>query len=119
MSTGEIYALNLQHAGKANLIVGDSAEPRLISELKMRGLNMVAAIKGQGSITSGISLMLDYKIILDPGSENLMKEFNNYQWVNKTNKTIPKDEWNHCIDAARYFITQVLDNPHRGKYYIY
>lgn len=118
LSTGAIYELNTQYVGRS-LIVGDSAEPRLISELKGRGLNIVAAIKGQGSITSGISLMLEYQIIIDPESTNMIKEFNNYSWVSKTNKTIPKDEWNHCIDAARYFITQVLDNPHRGKYYIY
>ena len=118
LSTGEIYDLNLKHCGR-ELIVGDSAEPRLISELKMRGLNIVNSIKGQGSVTSGISLMLEYTIIIDPESENVIKEFNNYQWVNKTNKTIPKDDWNHAIDAARYFITQVLENPHRGKYYIY
>ncbi len=119
LSTGAIYELNMQHAGRENLIVGDSAEPRLISELKGRGLNIVSAIKGQGSITSGISLMLEYKIIIEPKSENLIKEFNNYQWISKTNKTVPKDEWNHCIDACRYFISQVLENPHRGKYYLY
>lgn len=121
LSTGDIYNLNLQHAGSTELIVGDSAEPRLISELKGRqpGLNIIGAIKGQGSVTAGISLMLEYKIIVDPKSENLQTEFNNYQWISKTNKTVPLDKWNHCIDASRYFISQVLENPHRGKYYIY
>ena len=119
LSTGSIYELNIQHAGRNDLIVGDSAEPRLISELKGRGLNIVSAVKGQGSITSGISLMLEYKIIIDPKSENLIKEFNNYQWISKTNKTVPIDKWNHCVDACRYFISQVLENPHRGKYYLY
>ena len=62
--------------------------------------------------------MSESDIIIDKGSKNLIKEFNNYSWVDKTNRSIPIDEWNHGIDACRYFITQVLDNPHRGKYYI-
>lgn len=118
LNTGQIYELNLTHVER-ELIVGDSAEPRLISELRGRGLNIVPSTKGQGSVTAGISLMLEYQIIIDQESTNLIKEFNNYQWVNKTNKTIPLDKWNHGVDAARYFISQVLENPHRGKYYIY
>ncbi len=118
LSTGQIEELNLTYVGR-ELIVADSAEPRLISELKQRGLNIIGSTKGQGSVNAGISLMLEYQIIIDKESENLIKEFNNYQWVNKTNKTVPLDKYNHCVDAARYFISQVLENPHRGKYYLY
>ena len=109
--------------------MADSAEPRLISELKnertlttgkrLPGLNIVGSIKGQGSVSAGISLMLSFDIIIDKESTNLIREFNNYSWINKTNKTVPEDRWNHGVDAARYFISQVLENPHRGKYYIY
>lgn len=117
LSTAQIYELNIKYAGK-HLIVGDSAEPRLIKELFDRKLNIVECTKGQGSVTAGISLMLEYDIIIDPSSKNLIKEFNNYSWIDKTNKSIPKDEWNHGIDASRYFISKILANPHRNKYYI-
>lgn len=117
LSTGQIFDLNTKYAGK-HLIVGDSAEPRMIKELFNRGMNIVECTKGAGSVTAGISLMLEYDIIIDPTSQNLIKEFNNYSWIDKTNKSVPEDKWNHGIDACRYFISKVLDNIHRGKYYI-
>ena len=115
LNTGQIYELNKQYAGK-KLIVGDSAEPRLIQELRQRGLNVIESEKGTGSITAGISLMSEYTIIIDPNSKNLIKEFNNYSWIEKSNKSIPQDKWNHCIDAVRYFVFTAVSNPNRGKY---
>jgi len=117
LNTAQIYELNLKYAGR-ELIVGDSAEPRLISELMQRGLNIVECDKGQGSLTAGLSLMSEYKFIIDPQSRNTIKEFNNYSWLDKTNRSIPMDKFNHCIDAIRYFVTKAVSNPHRGKYYI-
>lgn len=117
LNTGQLFQYNSQHANK-ELIVADSAEPRLISELRQRGLNIVEAEKGAGSVTAGISLMSEYNIIIDPESSNLIKEFNNYSWIEKTNKSIPEDRWNHGIDAARYFIFMAVSNPNRGKYHV-
>jgi phage terminase large subunit len=117
LNTAQLYELNLKYAGR-ELIVGDSAEPRLISELMQRGLNIVECDKGQGSLTAGLSLMSEYKFIIDSKSRNIIKEFNNYSWLDKTNKSIPMDKYNHCIDAIRYFVTKAVSNPHRGKYYI-
>lgn len=117
LNTGQLFELNTQYAGKS-LIVADSAEPRLIAELKQRRLNIIETEKGQGSVTAGISLMLEYNIVIDPESTNMIKEFNNYSWIEKTNKSIPMDAYNHCIDASRYFIYTTLRNPNRGKYYI-
>ena len=90
----------------------------MIAELKQRRVNIIETEKGQGSVTAGISLMLEYNIVIDPESTNMIKEFNNYSWIEKTNKSIPMDAYNHCIDAARYFIYSTLRNPNRGKYYI-
>lgn len=56
LNTGQLFEYNKQFAER-NLIVGDSAEPRLISELRQRGLNIVEAEKGTGSVTAGISLI--------------------------------------------------------------
>jgi phage terminase large subunit len=117
LNTGHLYDYNRQYADK-ELIVADSAEPRLISELRQRGLNIVEAEKGAGSVTAGISLMNEYKIVIDKDSKNLIKEFQNYSWIEKTNKSIPEDKWNHGIDASRYFITKALGNPNRGTYHI-
>ena len=116
LTTSQIAELNLKHA-KTNLIVGDSAEPRLIYELKHKGCNLVKAIKGQGSITYGISLLQDYDLIVDNNSINLIKELNNYSWLEKKSKT-PQDKWNHLLDAVRYSVSYQLQNPNKGTYYI-
>ena len=116
LTTSEIAQLNLKHA-RSNLIIGDSAEPRLINELKGKGCNLTGAIKGQGSITYGISLLQDYDLIVSEDSINLIKELNNYSWLEKKSNT-PVDKFNHIIDAIRYAVSYQLQNPSRGKYAI-
>jgi len=116
LTTTQIAELNLKHANNS-LIIGDSAEKRLIYELKQKGCNIKESIKGPGSITYGISLLQDYDLIVDPQSINLIKELNNYSWLEKKSKT-PQDKWNHILDAIRYSITYQLQNPNRGTYYI-
>ena len=116
LTTSQIAELNKRFA-KDNLIVADSAEPRLINELS-RECNIVPAIKGQGSITFGISLLQDYDLIIDPESINLVKELNNYSWLEKKSRT-PIDKFNHLIDALRYAVSYQLENPNKGEYHIY
>ncbi len=117
LNTTQIAQLNKKICDKS-LIVGDSAEPRLITELKSKGCNIVASIKGQGSVNFGIALLQDYDLIIDPQSENLIKELNNYVWLEKKSET-PIDKWNHIIDAIRYNVTYQLQNPNKGNYHIY
>jgi len=116
LTTSQIADLNLKHA-KTDLIVGDSAEPRLISEVKAKGCNIVPSIKGQGSITYGISLLQDYDLIVDENSINLIKELNNYCWLERKSNT-PIDKWNHALDGIRYAVSYQLQNPNRGKYHV-
>jgi len=114
LTTSQISELNIKHA-RGGLIIGDSAEPRLLSEIKAKGCNVRPSIKGQGSITYGISLLQDYDLIVSPDSTNLIKELNNYSWLEKKSNT-PIDNWNHLIDAVRYAVGFQLQNPNRGKY---
>ena len=116
LTTSQLVSLNKKYAG-SSLIVGDSAEPRLISEIKASGCNIVASIKGQGSITYGISLLQDYDLIVDKDSINLIKELNNYAWLERKSNT-PIDKFNHLIDAIRYAVTYQLQNKHKGTYYV-
>lgn len=105
----------LKKVGK-KLIIADSAEPRLIKDLESKGVN-IQPIK-KGTIESGITVMQDYKHIVDPDSIELMKEFNNYAYMDKGSK-LYIDDYNHGIDAGRYNITYHLDNPSRGQYFIH
>lgn len=95
LTTSELSQLNQHFAGR-DLIVGDNSEPRLIAELKARGLNIVATIKGADSVKYGISLIQDYDLIIEENSVNLIKELNNYCWLEKKSET-PIDKYNHCF----------------------
>jgi phage terminase large subunit len=98
------------------LIIADSAEPRLIDDLKFTGINIQAVKKG--TIESGIIRMQDYQIIVEQNSHNIAKEFNNYCYLNKASK-LYIDDYNHIIDAIRYNVIFHLDNPNKGKYFVY
>ena len=97
------------------LIIADSAEPRLIADLKHLGVNIRAVKKG--TIESGITRMQDYELIITPESTNIAKELNNYCYADKGSK-LYVDNYNHAIDGIRYNIIYHLDNPNAGKYYV-
>jgi phage terminase large subunit len=117
LTTSQIAELNTKYA-KDGLIIGDSAEPRLLSEIKAKGCNVKPSIKGQGSVTYGISLLQDYDLVVDPASRNLIKELNNYRWLERKSNT-PIDKYNHLLDAIRYAVGYQLQNPNRGKYIVH
>jgi phage terminase large subunit len=117
LTTSEIAQLNYRFA-QDRLIVADSAEPRLIAELKAKKLNIVPTIKGADSVKYGISLIQDYDMIIDEGSIDLIKELNNYCFLEKKSET-PIDKWNHGLDALRYAVAYQLANPNRGNYAIW
>lgn len=98
------------------LVVADSAEPRLIDDLLAMGVNIRPVKKG--TIESGVTRMQDYEIIVDPDSQNLAKELNNYAYADKGSK-LYVDDWNHGIDASRYNVTYHLDDPMAGEYFVY
>ena len=115
LSTSDIAYRNKTECG-TDLIICDSAEPRLISELKNMGLNIKPTIKKKGSILSGIALMQDYQIIVDRESEGVIREINNYVWHEKNER--PIDKFNHYIDAIRYSLMYLLQGVNSGKYVI-
>ena len=115
LTTSDIANENLRYCGSTGLIIADSAEPRLISELKSRGLNIKETVKGAGSISAGLSLMQDYQLIVTSRSLNIIKELNNYAWSDKKSNT-PIDDYNHAIDAIRYAVFYQLSKPNAGNY---
>ena len=115
MSTSQIGRQNLRYA-ENNLIIGDSSEPRLIKELRDRGCNVTGAKKGKGSILSGIALLQDYKIIVDPKSHGIIREMNHYTWKEKG--SVPIDKYNHFLDALRMGAMFLVGKRGQGKYTI-
>lgn len=108
LTTDDLYHEYYKHCGTTKQIFADSAEPRLIEELKGRGINIKGAIKGQGSITAGIAKIQNYKMIVDPDSINLHKELNNYAWSDKISGR-PIDKYNHLIDSLRYSVSELIE----------
>lgn len=107
LTTSQIYEENLKHTGK-NLIIADSAEPRLISELKSKGLNIKGIEKPK--IIDRIALLQDWEIIVDPESINVIKELNNYVWHDKKSQT-PIDDYNHHLDEIGYVLWELVGKP--------
>ena len=114
LGTTELAEIILNRVGK-KLIIADSAEPRLISDLKFKGVNIKAVKKG--TIESGITTMQDFEIVVDLNSNNIAKELNNYVYLDKGSK-LYLDDFNHAIDGIRYNVIYNLDNPNKGAYYI-
>ena len=88
-------------------ITADSADPRLIDELRAGGLRVSPVVKGAGSVIAGINKMLEMDICITARSKNLQYELDNYCWAKDkdgqyTNE--PIDANNHLIDATRYYI---------------
>lgn len=90
-----------------NLItVAESAEPKSIAEIKLHGIKIIPTEKGPDSIAFGIQLIQDKDFLVTSRSLNLIKELRGYVWrTDKTGKSlnVPIDDFNHAIDAARYF----------------
>jgi phage terminase large subunit len=116
LTTSDIYNEIATKVGRMK-IIADNAEPRLIEELKRKGLNIEPCVKGAGSIAEGITLIQDYKIIVTPNSLNIIKELNNYIWDDKkSGKAI--DFYNHSLDGIRYYVSHRLKKPQIQKYRI-
>lgn len=99
----------------------DSAEPRLIAELRRMGHNIFPSLKGKDSVNAGIDLLKRYKIHITSDSNNTIQEFRNYKWKqDRSGKliNIPEDKHNHCIDAVRYATYSLLSRPNFGRYAI-
>ena len=104
LSTHELGNLVKNKVG-TGLITADSAGARTILDLKKYGLNIHPVVKSP--VVDGLKLMQGYKIIVTPESHNLIKELDNYVWMDKKSET-PIDIDNHLIDAARYGVITIL-----------
>ncbi len=95
----------LNNQDKKALVIADSAEPKSIDEIKMYGIDIIPAVKGQGSVLQGIQFVQDQQISITKRSINLRKEYGNYIWItDKDGKILnePDHQYSHTMDAVRY-----------------
>ena len=103
-------------------IVADSAEPKSIAELQGYGHSVYGVSKGRDSVVYGLNLINQNEIYITSKSKNLKRELAGYVWAkDKDGNQLQKPSGEHpdCIDAARYVLTDQLENPNKGEYYIY
>jgi phage terminase large subunit len=103
-------------------IVADSAEPKSIEILRRDGHSIYPCTKGRDSVNFGINLINQNEIYVTSRSRNLKRELQGYVWAkDKEGNTLNKPTGEHpdCIDSLRYVLTDQLENPHKGEYFIY
>lgn len=94
------------------LVIGDSAEPKSIDEIKTWGVSITGADKGPGSVRNGIQIVQEMRISMTSRSVNLIKEYRNYLWATDMNgKYIspnePEGGLDHALDAVRYALVSM------------
>lgn len=92
-------------------VFSESADPRLVDEIKLRGVNIYGVDKSGPSIKAGIDKILSMELFITERSYNLIKELRNYVWDkdkdgNYINTPVDKD--NHLMDAMRYYVLGCL-----------
>lgn len=100
---------------------GDSAEPKSIAEIRIKGVNIESTVKGKDSIIHGIQWIQNYELIVDERCFKVREELENYTWKKdkKTGEYInePVDTFNHTIDAIRYGLTKYIKSTRVPKVY--
>lgn len=95
------------------VLMADSAEQKSIAELQTLGLRRAIPVdKGKGSVLQGIQFLQQFDIIVDERCVKTIEELENYTWQKDkhTNEYInkPCDSYNHCIDAIRYALQNLI-----------
>lgn len=102
----------LKDKSQSALVIADAAEPKSIDEIRINGVAILPAKKGQGSILQGIQYVQGQKISVTKRSVNLIKEYRNYVWITDPDGRIinePVDFNNHAMDAVRYAFSSIRD----------
>ena len=87
-------------AGRAK-VTCDSADPRCIAELRALGVLAVPAKEGPDSLVHGIQWLQGYRIVVDKGCGEMLRELSAYSWK-EGSPPQPRPGDDHLIDALRY-----------------
>lgn len=106
--TNQVIAQRIKEMGYgAQRVVCDCADPKSIAELCEAGIRAEPSRKGSDSVTHGIQLIQNYRIIVHPSCVNFTKEIQNYCWEKNRMGLLtgkPDHEFSHGMDAMRYAV---------------
>ncbi len=102
---------------KAATIIADSAQRTIIEELRVHGYNVIGvkkskSVTGKNFINAGIDRLNQYRKYVTRNSTNLQTELRNYtrKYDIQKDKFLddPVDDFNHALDAWRYWAWHFL-----------
>ena len=100
-------------------VVCDSAEQKSIEELRRNGILYArGAVKGPGSINSGVDLVRSLHINVTRDSSDMQDELMHYSWKKDSLghfTNTPEDRYNHLSDALRYCVMYKMPRSGSGK----
>jgi phage terminase large subunit len=99
-------------------VVCDSAEPKSIKELNLKGVRAIGAKKGKDSILHGIQWLKQQKIIIDKRCINTINNFQQYHWKKDKDGNavnVPVDKNDDHIDNIRYACEDIMLRDHETK----
>lgn len=103
--TNQLTNILLDRVGTSDLIIGDAAQKRLISDLWEAGLNIRRSLDKKP--VRDIKRIQGYTIIVAPDSPNVKKALNNYSWHDKKSG-VPNHNWSDLMDSMRYAVSELL-----------
>lgn len=103
--TNQLTNILLDRVGTADLIIGDAAQKRLISDLWEAGLNIRRSLDKKP--VRDIKRIQGYTIIVDKDSPNVRKALSNYVWHDKKSG-VPNHNWSDLMDSMRYAVSELL-----------
>mgnify|MGYP005992718573 CR=1 FL=1 len=108
-----------KNVSRSHYIYSDESSPMIIKDLKRKGWKSIPAAKGKDSIVFGINKLQEQTFHITKNSTNIVKELRNYVWdTDRSGQRLDKpiDNFNHSIDAMRYFMTSQTTKK-QGKYH--
>ena len=105
------------------LVIGDSAEPKSIDEIRSFGVNIVGVSKQRGESKSetfvkwSIGIVQNQRISITKRSFNTLKEYRNYLWfVDRNDKILNIEDpkcANHSMAGVRYVLCTLIPGQTR------
>lgn len=104
--SNDLISLYKQVLPQSHLVIGDSAAPMTLTDLRQSGINIKPCIKGK--IIDEVQVLSSYKIIVTPRSSNIQFELDNCRYADSDTKTTILPGNDHTLDAMRYGMMHLL-----------
>ena len=109
--TYESLISDLRQKIGSQLVTCDNEDSRGVFMLRQGGINAIEAVKGAGSVVSGIKWISGYKIVIDIRCQEFVNEIQQYHWrEDKEGNVIeePVKKNDHLMDAFRYSVESLM-----------